>query len=231
MSILKRFKDIMSSNINALLDKAEDPAKMVDQYLRDLQDDLGKVKAETAAVMAAEKRAEREAKENSEEIAKMESYAEKALLAGNEEDAKAFLAKKAALVKKQETLDEALKVASENASQMRQMHDKLEKDINELKERKEAIKAKMQVAKTKKRVSEIGSSYKDAESSLAAFDRMEEKANQMLDEANAMAELNAGSNKKDDTESLMDKYDEGKAATDAAVESDLAALKAKLGME
>ncbi len=229
MGILQRFKDIMSSNINALLDKAEDPAKMVDQYLRDLQNDLGKVKAETAAVMAAEKRAQREVEENREEIAKLEGYAEKALLAGNEEDARVFLSKKSALVKKQEILDAELATASQNAAQMRQMHDKLEKDISELKDRKEAIKAKMQVAKTKKRVSEIGSSYKDAESSLAAFDRMEEKANQMLDEANAMAELNAG--KQEDAESLMDKYDEGKASTDAAVESDLAALKAKLGME
>ena len=61
MGILQRFTDIMSANVNALLDKAEDPAKMVDQYLRDLESDLGKVKAETAAVMAEEKRAEREA--------------------------------------------------------------------------------------------------------------------------------------------------------------------------
>lgn len=52
--ILSRFKDIMSSNINALLDKVEDPMKMIDQYLRNLESDLGKVKAETAAVMAEE---------------------------------------------------------------------------------------------------------------------------------------------------------------------------------
>ena len=52
-NILKRFTDIMSANINALLDKAEDPAKMVDQYIRDIESDLGNVKAETAAVMAA----------------------------------------------------------------------------------------------------------------------------------------------------------------------------------
>ena len=45
--ILSRFKDIMSSNINALLDKVEDPNKMIDQYLRNLESDLGKVKAET----------------------------------------------------------------------------------------------------------------------------------------------------------------------------------------
>ena len=51
-SILKRFKDIMAANINQLLDKAEDPEKMIDQYLRDMEEDLGRVKAETAAVMA-----------------------------------------------------------------------------------------------------------------------------------------------------------------------------------
>ena len=51
-NILKRFGDIMSANINALLDRAEDPEKMIDEYLRDIESDLGKVKAETAAVMA-----------------------------------------------------------------------------------------------------------------------------------------------------------------------------------
>ena len=60
MGILTRFKDIMEANINALLDKAEDPEKMVDQYLRNLESDLGKVKAETAAVMADEAKAKRE---------------------------------------------------------------------------------------------------------------------------------------------------------------------------
>ncbi|MBQ5474171.1 MAG: PspA/IM30 family protein, partial [Lachnospiraceae bacterium] len=52
MGILTRFKDIMSANINSLLDKAEDPEKMIDQYLRNMESDLGKVKSETAAVMA-----------------------------------------------------------------------------------------------------------------------------------------------------------------------------------
>ena len=71
MGILKRFKDIMSSNINALLDKAEDPEKMIDQYLRDLQEDLRKVKSETATVMAEEQRCKRQLDECDAEIAKM----------------------------------------------------------------------------------------------------------------------------------------------------------------
>ena len=92
--ILQRFKDIMSSNINALLDKAEDPEKMIDQYLRNLESDLGKVKAETASVMAEETRTKRQLDECQEEINKMQSYAEKAVMAGNDDDAKQFLAKK-----------------------------------------------------------------------------------------------------------------------------------------
>ncbi len=49
----------MSANINAMLDKAENPEKMIDQYMRNLENDLGKVKAETASVMAEEARAKR----------------------------------------------------------------------------------------------------------------------------------------------------------------------------
>ena len=71
MSILKRFTDIMSANMNALLDKCEDPSKMVDQILRNLNEDLGKVKAETAAVMAEEIRSKRELAECTQEVNKL----------------------------------------------------------------------------------------------------------------------------------------------------------------
>ena len=84
MGILTRFKDIMSANINALLDKCEDPEKMIDQYMRNLESDLGKVKAETASVMAEETRCKRELDECTADVAKYQSYAEKALKAGIE---------------------------------------------------------------------------------------------------------------------------------------------------
>ena len=128
-NILKRFTDIMSANINALLDKAEDPAKMVDQYIRDIESDLGKVKAETAAVMAAEKKAKRDLDENTQEMETMARYAEKALVAGNEGDARVFLEKKAALNASRASLEQLYATARENAAHMKEMHDKLEKDL------------------------------------------------------------------------------------------------------
>ena len=59
LGIFSRMKDIMSSNINAVLDKMEDPSKMIDQMLRQSREDLAEVKQETAAVMANEKDAYR----------------------------------------------------------------------------------------------------------------------------------------------------------------------------
>ena len=70
----------MTSNINALLDKAEDPGKMIDQYMRNLESDLGKVKAETASVMAEETRSKRELDECTAEIDKLDVYKRQDLL-------------------------------------------------------------------------------------------------------------------------------------------------------
>lgn len=222
--ILKRFSDIMTANINALLDKAEDPAKMIDQYLRDLESDLGKVKAETAAIMAEEKRAKRELDECIEETEKMQKYAEKAVLAGNDSDAKTFLMKKSQLLQKQEELKKVYELAAANAANMRTMHDKIVNDISELNSRKAAIKSKIAVAKTQERINKIGSSMDGVGKSMSAFDRMEAKADKMLDEANAMAELN---NKTDDAKALMSKYDD---AQNSEADDELAALKAKMGL-
>ena len=226
MGILSRFKDIMASNINAMLDKCEDPEKMIDQYLRNLESDLGKVKAETAAVMADEKRAKRELDECNQEVEKMQKYAEKALMAGNEADARSFLEQKQTLVNKQASLTQAYDLAKANADKMRQMHDKLVGDINELNAKRDAIKAKVKVAKAQERINKIGSSIEGASANMSAFERMEAKADRMLDEANAMAELNQ-SVAENNIDDLAKKYDTEKSA---AVDDELAALKAKMGL-
>ncbi len=222
MGILTRFKDIMSANINALLDKCEDPEKMIDQYMRNLESDLGKVKAETASVMAEETRAKRELDECTEQVNKMQSYAEKALTAGNEADARKFLEKKQQLVSTQTALQQSYEAAAANAAKMRQMHDKLVKDIESLESRKAAIKAKVATAKAQERLNSIGSSVTGANNSMAAFSKMEAKANKMLDEANAMAELNQ-SQEDSDIDNLAAKYDS--APQDAAVDDELHVLE------
>lgn len=224
-NILKRFKDIMSANINALLDKAEDPEKIIDQYIRDIESDLGKVKAETAAVMASETRAKRELDECLAEMEKMQKYAQKALLAGNEKDARAFLEKKVRLGEQQTILQKNYELAAANAEKMKNMHDKLVRDMQDLESRRAAVKSKIAVAKTQEKMNKLGSGISGAGEAMSAFDKMEEKANRMLDEAEALSQLNAPA--EDPVEDLMEKYDEKESPQ---VEDELAALKEKLGL-
>lgn len=224
MGIISRFKDIMAANINAMIDKLEDPEKMIDQYLRNLEDDLEKVKQETASVMAEETRTKRQLDDCRAEIAKMQSYAERAVLAGNDEDAKKFLMKKKDLVTKEAALAEAYAVAADNSAKMKQMHEKLISDIGQLNARKDALKAKIAVAKTQETINKVAADLNSGEQSISAFGKMEAKINKKLDEANAMAELNkVGTSGVDD---LARKYD---TIATPEVDDELAALKAKMG--
>ncbi|MCR5624018.1 MAG: PspA/IM30 family protein [Lachnospiraceae bacterium] len=229
MGILSRFKDIMSSNINALLDKAEDPEKMIDQCLRNLNSDLGKVKSETAAVMAEEARTKRELDACTAEINKYTEYAKKAVTAGNDEDAKQFLQKKASLAEQQADLQQLYDNAKANSEKMKQMTQKLSKDIQNLEERRSSIKAKVKMAKTQEKINSMTSSTTSAASSMDAFSRMEAKANRMLDEANAKSELNA-LNQESSLSDLESKYDTAPAAS-SDIDDELAALKAQMAQE
>ena len=226
MGMLDRFADIVKANINDLLDKCEDPAKMIDQYLRDLTENLAEVKQETAGVMAEEARTKRMVDENAAEVARYDGLARKALEAGNEDDARTFLAKKQQLAAKAESLEATYAAARENAAKMRQMHDKLVGDIETLNARREAVKAKVAVARTQEKVNEFASTADKTAGAMNAFERMEAKADQMLDRANAMSELNQPP--ADEARALEEKY--AGAVSDAAVEDELAKLKAEMGL-
>lgn len=225
MGMLERFNDIVKSNITAIMDKFEDPAKMVDQYLLDLTEDLADVKQETATVMAEETRCKKAVDDNAKAVEKYVKLAKAALEAGNEGDARIFLEKKNELVKHGENLAAALETAKTNAEKMRQLHDKLVGDIESLKTRKEAIKAKVSVAKTQEKVNQYADTADKYQGTLGAFERMEEKADKMLNKATAIDALNKVA---DATSSLEEKY--AVKETDEAVEADLAALKAELGL-
>jgi phage shock protein A homolog len=225
--ILERFKTIMSSNINALLDKMEDPEKMIDQYLRDMEKDLGSVKAETVAVMAQESAAKRKVAECEDEIKKMENYAKKALQAGNEADARMFLEKKESIKIKLDSLEKEKMIAVENSLKMREMHDKLTSDIQKLNAKRNEIKAKIKMAKSTEKINSMTSST-GISGKMDSFNSIEEKVDRMLDEANASIELN--SPKKDEVDDLMKKYDSGESESSSAVDEELERLKKEMGL-
>jgi len=225
MGVLSRFKNIMAANINALLDKAEDPAKMIDQTLRQLANDLAEVKKETAGVMAEEVRTRREADANIAEVSKNMDLARKALAAGNEDHARVFLNKKNELEAQGVELQKLAEVAQENAVQMRQMHDKLVKDLNALQARKASIKSNLAIAKATERVNQMGAAGSKAEGAIQAFSRFEQQAQERLDRARALTALNEVP--QDEAKALADLYESGGGA---ALDDELNALKAEMGL-
>lgn len=227
MGIISRFADIMEANINALLDKCEDPAKMIDQTLRKLNEELAQVKNETAAVMAEEKSAKRRVDELQAEIDKYDSSARKAIQAGNEGDARKLLARKQELQNQKVTADSTYAVASANADKMRQMYNKLTADINTLNSRRENIKAQVSMAKAQDRVTKVAAEVGKS-NAADTFSRMEAKAQRMLDESTARAELSQTELAGDATAELADKYASG---TDKSVDDEMARIKAEMGIQ
>lgn len=221
---LKRIPKILEANINALLDECEDPAKMIDQMLVDYKRDLVDVKRDTAAVMADVEMAEKKLQECDEDIARKQKAAENALKAGNEADARTLLAAKQSLEVTRASLLQNLSVAQKNAEMMQQGYNKLVRSIEELEMRKDAAKAKISMAKAQEQINKTAAKA-NASVDLEAFNKYEAKAERMLAEANANAELDA---EVASVEDLTDKYASG--ADSASVDDELAALKAKLGM-
>ena len=222
MGILQRFSDIMRSNINALLDKAEDPAKMVDQYLLDARRDLAECKKETANVMATEKAAQRDLDECKANIEKYASAARAAVQAGNDDDARKLLQSKQRYEAQLPNLTKNYEAASASAEKMRQMFDKLTADIADLEARKATVKSTVAVAKAQEAVNKVGARSDYGVAAADGLARMEQKANERLDRATASAELDQSIHQDED---LAAKY----AASSTSVDDELAKLKAELG--
>lgn len=225
MSILSRVSDILSANVNALLDKCENPEKMVDQYLRKAMEDLAEVKKETASVMAEETKAKRALDDAKGKVAHYEDLTKKAVTAGNDSDAKIFIAKKQEIEASIVTLQKTYDVAHANADNMRQMHDKLTNDINTLKIRRDNVKGQMSVAKTQQKVNNMSSMSEKIGGTMGAFAAMEEKAQKALDEANAMKELNTSA--EDEAASAEARYS---GINSQSVDDELARIKTEMGL-
>lgn len=230
MGILQRFTDIMSANINSLLTGAEEKnaGKLLEKYLNDARANLEELKSETSAIIADEMAAARRVNANSEEIAKYDRYAEQAVLAGNDDDARKFLDAKSQLTAKKADLENAYQLAKDNSDKMRQMTRKLMDDIASAEGKMVELRAKLSVAEHKEKMDDL--MHKVAgRTDMTSFENMMEAVQKRIDSVDAKVALNEELADKMDIKKLEEKYSEKAAEVSATVEADLAALKARLG--
>lgn len=222
-SIFERCKDILESNVHALLDKCENPEKMLDQELRKAADKLAELKEATASVMADEKAAKREYDEAVRAADYEHACAANALKAGDEAAARKFLASEQKIREGRLAMAEKTYQAAQNNSQMmKDAHNKLADDIEWMRGQMNVIKGTMKVAEATETVNKAKGSKVDV---TAAMTKYGDRAQRMLDEAQAKAELNAP--QPDEMSGLREKYGAG-AASDSATDDALAKLKAEL---
>lgn len=222
MGFFRRLFRIGKANLNAALDSMEDPVKMIDQILRELEQDVAKVTAAVTSQMAVEKRFERELREAEEIVAKRDEQARKALAAGDEALAREALVDKRRHAEKVEVLRTNYEKAKATSEKLRSQLASMKSKVEEMKTQRGALVAQAQAAKATKKINETMSGIGSA-SLVDSFKRMEEKVRQMHDEAEA-AQLLANEDK-----SLDEKFDElFKNHQDKDIDAELEALKAEM---
>lgn len=188
MGLLDRVGMVIRSNLNALVSAAEDPEKILEQTIIDMNADLVKLRQAVAQAIAAQKRLEQQYTQNLKDAQQWEERARLALSRGDE-----ALALEA-LNRKKTAADTAVALKAQvdqMAVQVKTLKDNLtalESKISEAKTKKEMLKARARAAKASEQihqaVSKVGTS-----NAMAAFERMEDKVLQMEARSQAIAEL------------------------------------------
>lgn len=215
MGLLDRVGTLIRANLNDLLDRAEDPEKVIVQIIRDMEGQLQQVKTQVAASIADEKRLEQRWQENQQKADEWQRKAELAVDRGNDELAKEALSRRNSF---KQSADGFKAQFDEQHAQVQQLKDalrQLERKLDEARAKKDLLIARSRRARVETQIHEtmagIGRS-----SAAADFDRMEDRVAMQEARAKAAAELEG------------DSLDAQFAALehDSTLDSDLAALKA-----
>jgi phage shock protein A len=214
--IFARVTDIFKANINDLLDKAEDPEKMIKQMVIEMEEAVSKATTAVGSAIANEKQLEKQYAEKQKLGAQWQERAVKAVNAGRDDLARQALEKKNMFEKAKTDLEQPLAEAKKTAVTMRAQLEQLKAKLDEARVRQGTLIARHQAAKAKKQISSSLAGIGDG--AFGNFDKYEQKVLQVESEAEAMAEL-AG-----DTTSLDDEF--AKLEAGSSVEEELALLKA-----
>lgn len=224
MGILERMKDILASNVNALLDAAEDPAKMADQLLENSLKDLADAKVQTAQLNANTEMMRKELEKCETQIAQATLAAQNALKSGKEDVARQVLTRRAELEAELPQHQRRYDDAKASSDSMTETYNKLVNDIETLKRRRDGIKADVASAKAQESLNKVQGRLNQS-STMDKFAQMEQKAAKRAMTAKEMAKLD---NNENDTDSLIAQYASGPVSTD--VDAALAEMKASLGL-
>lgn len=221
MAILQRFWTVLKSNLNHLIGRAEDPEKMLNQMLLDMQEQLMNAKRQVAVAIADEKRL---LKQHDDEKIKASEWEQKAMLAVNaakDDLAAQALERKAEHDKYAQGFEEQWRLQKQAVDQLKVSLAKLSEKISDAKRKKNLLVARAKRAEAQKTITDTMSGIGNT-NAFDTIERMEQKIDQMEAEAQATTEM-ANEIEVDELSAQFKKLDV--VSSDAA----LLALKQKMG--
>ncbi|NUP98777.1 MAG: PspA/IM30 family protein [Armatimonadetes bacterium] len=223
MGIFRRISDIVKANINDLLNRAEDPEKMLNQMLIEMREQLADAKRQVAVAIADEKKLKRQLDLQVEEAQKWEQRAAAALQAGKEDLARQALARRNEAQGLAKQYQEQWEKQSEAVEALKTALRGLNAKIEEAKRKKDLLIARKKRAEAQKQIQEtlqgIGQS-----SAFETFERMEQKVLEAEAQAEAAVDLNAEL-------SGLDLEEQFKELNSTELDDDLQELRSRLGMQ
>lgn len=220
MGIFSRIADVFKANVNDALDKAEDPEKMLKQMVLEMEQSVNKATLAVAQAIANEKGLERKLEKARKDQVEWEQKAVQALQASREDLARQALERKSVADRNIADLEPIFEQARVTSNKLRQQLDQLKSKLEEARNRQSTLIARSQAAKAQKQIAQSFSGV--GTDAFGKFDKFEGKIEKLEAEATAFEQL-AGENT-----SLDDEFK--KLSSNATVDSDLLALKAKMGM-
>ncbi|MEW7865385.1 phage shock protein PspA [Aeromonas diversa] len=215
MGIFSRLADIINSNLSALLDKAEDPQKMVRLIIQEMEDELVKERSNLARFLANQKELARQIARHEEEVQAWQDKAELALTKGREDLARAALIEKKKQGEVVEALGRELAAADSGIAKLSEEISQLQAKLEDARARQKAMTLRGEAASSRISVQstlERGS----GQAAMEKFDRMERR----IDEMEARADLGTDRTLKAQFAELE---------VDDQISRELEALRSKLG--
>lgn len=215
MGLFDRAFRVLRANLNGVVSQAEDPEKMLEQTLLEMQDNLIQLRQAVAQAIATQKRTERQSAQAKTLAQEWYNRAELALQKSDEERARQALTQRQSYLESAQVMDAQIEQQQGIVAQMKDNMRQLEVKISEAKTKKDMFVARARSAAASKRLQEMMATG----GSMAVFDQMEQKVTELEAQSEALAELN--------TDPLERQFAALEGGT-GAVDRELAAMKQRL---
>ena len=188
-NIFKRINDVINANINDLIDKVEDPERMIKQIIREMEENIRYSKEGVITAIASEKRLFRELEQHQVKFEEWQNKAEVAMKNDNEELARAALGQKKEHEKLINRVEPMWRAASRTSNDLKHQLRQLEEKLADAKRKKGSLAARQKAAQTQEYMINSGIDFDTHLMDQDNFNRMEDKVMEMEARAQARSEL------------------------------------------